>query len=116
MLGSSSDSIVSRYLAKTTIDGVNKLSDNDALEVYTYVYEARNIWYCLGLVLEFTSDFLEEIKAEGIGASESLRKMLITWLRTGKERNWKTLALALGQEIVGKNNLKEKIWQDKGMF
>ena len=83
----------------------------DLKDVLEEVYDARSKWYYIGLHLKLPLGTLSAIESECKSSpDDGCRKMLQKWLETGKVRTWRALADALESELVGRQDLKEKIW------
>lgn len=62
-------------------------------------------WVTLGLQLGVRVGTLDSIRSQFSGSKNSLREMLITWLRTSDNASWKTLINALKSRSVGEHQL-----------
>ena len=71
--------------------------------------EAKACWYSIGIHLGLLTSTLDGIECDQRNVSSCYRKMLQEWLQNGKNRNWESLAEALGKETVGLSSLKENI-------
>ena len=85
------------------------LSVDNLHEVQTEIYDARAQWEQLGLALNIPVSTLDTIKEDHNGTSTRFLKILQVWLQTGDERTWQVLAEALGQDVVGRPDIKKKI-------
>ena len=79
-------------------------------EVQAEIYDVRADWEKFGLALKIPAGTLDTIKADSTEASPRFRKMLQVWLQTaGDKKTWQVLAEALGQDVVGRPDLKKNI-------
>ena len=79
------------------------------LKVQMEIYDARPQWEQLGLALKIPVSSLDTIKEDHKGTSTRFQKMLQEWLQSGDKKTWQVLAEALGQDVVGRPDLKKKI-------
>ena len=87
----------------------NDLSDADLAVVMEMSFGASIKWYNIGLALGLHCTILDRIEADSVTADTCLRKMLVEWLHSGKNRTWRVLAEAMGKTSVGRLDLKEEI-------
>jgi len=71
--------------------------------------EVKARWRDIGINLGLSPGTLESIKSDGSDVSERYCKMLQEWLQNSTNRNWKTLAEAVGSTLVGCKSLKDSI-------
>ena len=88
---------------------VGCLRINDLGKVQDTIWEARTVWYNVGLALEITPDTLEAIKKDNAKTEDCFRDMLIKWLREHEQPTWSALAEALKSRSVGLSHLAQEI-------
>ena len=79
-------------------------------DVLRFCNKARPNWYNIGLELDISDDDLDAIENDNPqDSSKCLRKMLQHWLRSDLDRTWKSLADALGSNLVQQPALGSEI-------
>ncbi len=78
-------------------------------EVAQALYGARARWYSIGRALKVHPFTLSVIKSRQHTLRIQFSKMLLNWLRNGKNRSWQTLVEALQTQMVGRPDLAKKI-------
>lgn len=74
------------------------------------VWEARSMWYNIGLKLNISPGTLDSIKTENQNVMGScFTDMLKNWLNNGAQQTWETLATALKSPMVGYGELAQKL-------
>ena len=92
------------------ITHVGRLRINDLHKVQDTIWEARTVWYNLGLALDITPDSLDAIElANGRNSDRCFRAMLTKWLREHKQPTWSALVEALKTRSVGRSDLAQEI-------
>ena len=85
------------------------LTEDDISDVVDELYEARAKCFTLGMALIQASD-VEAINTECINNSEKmLTKIILKWLREGKDCTWETLCRALERRSVGMKHVAKTI-------
>ena len=98
------------FIETPTSEHVEKLSSKDLRDVLIFCNEARSDWYSIGLMLRISDDDLDAIENDSPKDSKKcFRKMLQHWLRSDLDRTWKSLADALGSNLVQQLSLGSKI-------
>lgn len=84
---------------------------DDLLTILVAVFDARALWFDIGLALKVGVGTLDSIKQSGqfVNDGNKLCETLKTWLRTNAEPNWLTIVNALINPIVGRLDLAKKI-------
>ena len=98
------------FIETPTSEHVEKLSSKDLTDVLSFCYEARSNWYNIGLMLRISDDELDSIENDNPkDSSKCFRKMLQHWLKSDLDRTWKSLADALGSNLVQQSSLCSNI-------
>ena len=76
------------------------LTLNDLKLIFTELHEVCDKWYGIGLELDLSVDYLEDLEANfSVDESTCLRKVLVEWLKS-KQATWASLIKVLNSDIV----------------
>ena len=84
------------------------LTLDDYPEVSAALWDARHKWFAIGARFGIKVTDLEAICNED-DVEERFQRMVITWLKTGKNCNWKHVCEALGHPTVGMQHMAMKL-------
>ena len=90
--------------------GSGCLSIDDLCDVLELVWEARAMWYNIGLKLGTSPGTLDAINTANRNPDDCLRVLIKDWLNNGKPNpTWAAVAKALRSPMVGYGHLAEQI-------
>ena len=72
------------------------------------LWDARDRWFDIGARFGIKVPDLEVIRNED-DVDERFRRMIIAWLKAGKNCNWKQVCEALSHHTVGMHQMAEKL-------
>lgn len=72
------------------------------------LWDARNKWFDIGARFGIRISDLEVIRNED-DVDERFRRMIIAWLKAGKNCNWKHICEALSHHTVGMQHIAMKL-------
>ena len=84
------------------------LTLDDYAEVSAALWDARHKWFPIGVRFAVKITDLEAIRNEN-DVEERFHRMVTTWLKAGKNCNWKHICEALGHPTVGMQHMAEKL-------
>lgn len=85
------------------------LTLNDLPLVFEELHDARKRWYEIGLQLSIPVQDLESILSENKNDQNiCLRRVLMTWLKSGKAK-WSTMCSVLTNRTIGEKVLAEEL-------
>ena len=95
-----------------------KLSLNDLKLILQEVQSAGNKWYDIGLQLDLSVDFLEDLDSKlskkKIDVTTCLRKVLVEWLKSN-QASWLLLIRALRSDLVKGKKLANALQRKYGV-
>ena len=81
---------------------------NDLAVVLDELHDVRKMWYEIGLRLQLPVEDLETISSEHKNDQQSLRRVILLWLKSGAAM-WAKLCDALSNRTVGETTLADKL-------
>ena len=84
------------------------LTLDDYSEVSAALWDARHKWFAIGARFGIKVTDLEAIRNED-DVEERFQRMVIMWLKAGKNCNWKHVCEALGHPTVGMQHMAMKL-------
>ena len=81
---------------------------NDLAVVLDELHDVRKMWYEIGLRLQLPVEDLEIISSEHKNDQQSLRRVILLWLKSGTA-TWAKLCDALSNRTVGEMTLADKL-------
>ena len=90
-------------------DTSGELTIENLKSVYIMLYHTRSKWHEIGLELDVDFETLNVIEQDNSNIIRRFQAVLATWLNNGSSRTWKTLANAVGGNIVERPDIRKII-------
>ena len=84
------------------------LTLDDYAEVSSALWDAKHKWFSIGVRFGIKVTELEAIRSED-SVEERFHRMVTTWLKAGKNCNWKHICEALSHHTVGMQHMAENL-------
>lgn len=84
------------------------LTLDDYADVSAALWDAKHKWFSIGVRFGIKVTDLEAIRNED-GVEERFQRMVIAWLKAGKNCNWQQVCEALSHPTVGMQHMAAKL-------